>query len=463
MAVSGLGTVFIQLDKGSYSPGEQVNGTIFLSVIQNYSGASELWLTISGMEDTKLIEQKTRTEHYTSNGQRRTRTHTYYVTHQDYNTFFNHRFPIYRFNSSFVPAGQYTFPISFILNSGLPSTFNYSFYKHGSCHANVNYVIQASIGGGMGSRIPSIQCSQNLTVNQELLISSGTMRKELNKEIKTWCCVSKGHSKITTYFEKNDYVPGEQAYIITEVDNSKGKADILQIKGIFRQHLRITARGYSELIKEDHQTTILNGIKAGELLVGENAKRLEVNLRTKTGSVVQPTCRGKLVSNEYLLVNKLKVDACLCCDHNPSCDLVLNVRNQDVQYQKWGEKPSNWNPQVMSAFNIQFTSEYSNPTMPPPSSDEFSGTSGMPGMPPGPGMPGMPPGPGMPGMPGMPPGPGMPGMDGMPPGPGMPHQNYDQNRGFPSMPPGFNGNSGMPQYNQGNNNQSGMPPNYPQA
>jgi hypothetical protein len=198
MAVSGFGTVYIQLDHGSYSPGQQVNGTVFLSVTQNYPGATELWLTITGMEDTKLIEQKTRTEHYRVNGETRSRTHTYYVTHQDYNSFFNHKFPIYRFAGGFVPAGQYTFPVSFVLQPGLPSTFNYEFYKHGSCHARVNYVIQATIRANNGGNFPPITCNQSFVVNQQLIASSGVLKKELNKNIKSCCCIDKGESKIVT-------------------------------------------------------------------------------------------------------------------------------------------------------------------------------------------------------------------------------------------------------------------------
>lgn len=413
MAVSAFGTIYIQLDKGSYSPGEQVNGTVFLNVLQNLPGCQDIWVTISGMEDTKLIERKERTEWYTdSQGHQKSRTHVYYVHHRDYNSFFNHRFPLYRFNTAFLPAGQYTFPISFMLQRGLPSTFNYDFYSHGPCHGKVNYVIQASVGGG-GGPYQQIRCNQAFVVNQELILSSGIQKKELDKEIVSCCCIGKGKSKITTYFEKNDYVPGEVSYMITEVDNSKGKADILEIRGIFKQTMRLTARGYTELIRLDHQTVRLNGIKAGETLLGEKASRLQVPLRTNSGGLIQPTCRGRLVSNEYMLTSKLKVDACLCCDHNPACEIIINVRNPDLHYQKWAEMPSNWHPQVFSTYNAQFTSDYSQNVLYPPQSEEVNsvppmppgGNNQMPAFPPPPGNNSQPypaypsPGDGMPGFP----------------------------------------------------------------
>lgn len=385
MAVSGFGTIFIQLDKGSYSPGEQVNGTVFLNMTQNFSGGQEVVVSISGMEDTKLIERKTRTEWYTdSQGRRQSRTHTYYVHHQDYNSFFNHCFPIHKFNTPYVPAGQYTFPISFTLQGGIPSTFNYDFYKHGPCHGKVNYVLQAYVGQGNSKTIHS---QQAFTVNQELIISSGMLKKQLEKDVTSCCCIGKGKTKIVTYFEKNDYVPGEIAYMVTEVDNSNCKADISEVRGIFSQTMRITARGYSETIMLNHQTVTLKGIKAKECILGEKAERLQVPLRTNSGSMVQPTCRGRLVVNEYMLCNKLKIDAVMCCDKNPACEIVINVRNQDMHYEKWSQMPSNWDPQVMSAYNAQFTSEYSQNVFYPPQSQECSSPDMPPGFPQSPNTP----------------------------------------------------------------------------
>lgn len=485
MAVSAFGTIYIQLDRGSYSPGQQVNGTIYLNVTQNYPGANELWLTITGMEDVKLIEQKHRTEHYHHGNERRTRTVSYYVHHHDYNSFFNHKFPVYRFNTPFLPTGQYTFPTSFILPKSLPSTFNYEFFKHGPCHGRVNYVMQASIGSPQMSSVPPIMCNQAFIVNQELLLSSGIQKREMEKKITSCCCIPKGHTKIVTYFEKNDYTPGEIAYMVTEVDNSKCKADIQEIKGIFQQTLRLNARGFTEMIMLNHQTICLKGIKAQETLLGEQAKRLQVTLRTHNGSLVQPTCRGKLVSNEYKLVNKLKMDAFLCCDHNPSCELQLNVRNAELHYEKWADQPSNWNPQVMGAYNAQFTSEYSENIYYPPQSLEYPNGGMSPQSPqtnqntphgvhqgylPNPGKliaqspsphhmerpsQNYPHTPGMPGMPGMPQGPGLgmahPGMPTMPPTPGIPtNPATTGSNNYPIMP-------GMPEPHDQRGSEPGKP------
>lgn len=486
--MSGFGTVFLQLDKGSYSPGQQVSGTIFLNISQNFPGANEIWLSITGMEDTKLIEQKTKTDNSSSNDNKQSsNTVAYYVHHQDFNTFFNHKFPVYSFSTNYLPAGQYTFPVNFMLPAGLPSTFNYEFHKHGPCHARVNYVMKVTIAAPQITDFASIQCVQAFIVNQELIASSGNQKKEMSQVITSCCCIDKGRTKIVTYFEKNDYTPGEVAYMVTEVDNTNCKADIFEIRGVFKQILRVTARGYSELIVLNHQTMNIKGIKAGEELLGEHAKRLQVALRTQSGSLVQPTCRGKLVHNEYSLVNKLKMDARICCEHSPHCEINLNVRNAELHYEKWGDQPPNWEPQVFAPYTAQFSTEFHESTFYPPQSIEatgpgassFAAPSIYPGTPatarqgvipyPGhpvnanipknqmvktektvgapvnPGMPSMPGGPAMPGQPGSVTAPPMAAQAGMPavivPGP-----TNNTNYPTPAEPPVGSepGKSGMP-------------------
>src|SRR3990167_647586 len=258
MAVSGWGQIYIQLDKGSYSPGQQVNGTIFLNLMNNPPGARQVLLSLSGMEDTRLVERKERTEYYYVNGERRSRTEVYYVTHTDQNSFFNHRFPVYTFSTPFIPMGQYSFPVSFILPSGLPSTFNY-FYDNGGGvnYAKVNYVMTAQINSSQVKA--NVLCTQNLVINQEQVLSTGTQKRTNTLEVKSCCCINKGTTNMSTYFEKNDYVPGEIAYMICEVDNSLCAAPVIHIKGKFKQKITIQAQRYNDTVILEHQRVIFPG------------------------------------------------------------------------------------------------------------------------------------------------------------------------------------------------------------
>jgi hypothetical protein len=68
------------------------------------------------------------------------------LDHYQYKPVFNHKFPVYQFGGVFIPAGQYSFPVSFVLPQGMPATFNYEFNDHGSqCFADISYTMVASL------------------------------------------------------------------------------------------------------------------------------------------------------------------------------------------------------------------------------------------------------------------------------------------------------------------------------
>lgn len=68
------------------------------------------------------------------------------LDHYGFNSIFNHKFPVFQFNGSFIPAGQYSFPVSFVLPQGMPATFNYEWPEFGrNCLADTSYTLVASI------------------------------------------------------------------------------------------------------------------------------------------------------------------------------------------------------------------------------------------------------------------------------------------------------------------------------
>ena len=171
---------------------------------------------------------------------------------------------------------------------------------------------------------------------------------------------------MVSYFDKNEYFPGETARMVLEIDNSKCTADVYQIRGIFRQVLTLVAEGYTETIVIDHRTIPKSGIPAKKAVTGENALRLEVILKTRGGENLQPSCQGKLVSNVYQLCNQLIIDVCWCCDSDPSSTLKINIRNPDLLYQKPPEIPSNQKVQNFEVYSAQFSPEFAEKAMKTP-------------------------------------------------------------------------------------------------
>ena len=93
-STSPFGSIYIQLDAGSYSPGQQVNGTILLNLMQSYPDGHQLVLTITGLEEAQLMEQKSRIVEFNEAGQRKTKIEHYSVQHREASTFFNHKFVV---------------------------------------------------------------------------------------------------------------------------------------------------------------------------------------------------------------------------------------------------------------------------------------------------------------------------------------------------------------------------------
>ena len=49
---------------------------------------------------------------------------------------------------------------------------------------------------------------------------------------KTWGCINQGESQIRCVFDKNYYLPGDQAFLCVDIDNSDCNLDVKEIRGI---------------------------------------------------------------------------------------------------------------------------------------------------------------------------------------------------------------------------------------
>ena len=54
-------------------------------------------------------------------------------------------------------------------------------------------------------------------------------------QAKTWCCIDQGKSQIRCVFDKNAYLPGDQAFLNVDIDNSDCKLDVKEITGVLTQ------------------------------------------------------------------------------------------------------------------------------------------------------------------------------------------------------------------------------------
>jgi hypothetical protein len=91
MAVNPFGSVFVQLEKAFYNPGDQVSGFIYINLLENFPN-EVLTLHLTGTESTKLVEVRSRT---VQDG-KDTRTVRDVYEHYENNCVYNHKFPVYQ-------------------------------------------------------------------------------------------------------------------------------------------------------------------------------------------------------------------------------------------------------------------------------------------------------------------------------------------------------------------------------
>jgi hypothetical protein len=295
------------------------------------------------------VEQRAYTVEYEENGEKKTRTEYEYIPHTESKACFSYRFCIYTFPTPYIPSGQYSFPIQFVLPRDIPSTFNQDFQRHGKGYARVKYFMSVEI---KSPNMPHIFHYQPFIVNQPGgLLVGRNIKVSHSQEINNCCCISNGTTKMATLFEKSEYYPGEIANLRVEVDNSQCTEDIKCIDAVLRQNLKVTAKGYTDVVVIHSQEHKITGPKKGEVISESDAWPMQVNLKTTSGDPIQQTSQGKLVNNEYYLYCVMHMDVCCQCgEPDPTCKLNINVRNPDIPYSPWTNQPTDWQPQVMTPY-----------------------------------------------------------------------------------------------------------------
>lgn len=363
---SELGSIYIRMDKNEYTPGDQVSGTVLLSLLSNFQ-SNIVWLTIAGSEQTKLSE-------YPSGNTGSVKEA------DDINIILNQKQAVHTFSSAFIPAGQYSFPFTFVLPSGVPSSFDYTFKeKERDCFARVTYEIMASL------EMPSAQSTGiatilNLHIFHPVYSSPDTSSQQISRSINSCGIISKGRLNLTSRFERAEYLPGESAIMLTDVDNSKCSAQINSITSVLTQHLTLQAKGITKTVVNTIGKFSEGGVNPGEERVDSNALKMSIPLvqSDKSKGPLQPTCSGRLVNNEYRLVSTIHLNACLCCQSMPTTRISLTMRNPTQAPPLWKEQPQAWTPQIFPPAQLQLVSQASAATS---VAGSFDGMEGSPKMP----------------------------------------------------------------------------------
>ena len=381
-----FGSIAIHFERPFYSSGQQVNAIINLNLLQDFPG-NTIFMYILGVEEVKLVQTKRvdRMDYFTLYAGGRQPYFQFYeyskyrdavgivptvnawdvdrylednngrikvvLDHYKYKNIVNNRFQVYQGPNQTFSRGQYSFPISFQLPTGLPASFDMNWKQEGRlCFGNISYKIQVSLESANSNVMP-IQAHQEFAVNQTVQGLNQNLRIHDNRVVKSCCCINKGPVQITSYFEKGEYRGGDTAFIVTEVDNALGKATIKDLKAEFVQEVLLRTDDFKQTVTNVLNSHTIAGMMPGETKVGNNAQRIQVQLTDKNGPI-QPTSKGQLITNKYSLVTKAEMDACICCDEHPNAKAEVNILSRGTEVGGAGMPGvGGWNPTVMTQFN----------------------------------------------------------------------------------------------------------------
>ena len=343
------GNIFIKLEKQQYTAGDQVNGSIYVSLIHDFP-SNVLYLIISGKEKVRLVTT-------TSKKDTHNKTEIEVNVHKDKNEFFGHTFPLYSQSGNLFPVGQYCFPFAFKLLENLPGTFIDNWLEHGEkCYAKTQYKLWAGMKETQGRL--AIFSKMYFPVDQRWEHSAGSQVRNYQKNIKRYCCEDLGEFKLACRFEKDKYYVGENANFKLEIDNTKCKSDVQKINCQLIQSTRLQTNdklGF-KLKTSVLAETNLPGLNSGHSRVGKSA--YQTYLHVNTQSECQASSSHNLIQNTFSLKINTKMWDCLCWETDPSTSIEIKVYNcKPTQFIPL-QLPQIWSPKVMNPYVCTISNEY---------------------------------------------------------------------------------------------------------
>lgn len=357
------GKIIINVERMKYIAGEQINGYINLSLIRPFP-STELFLIIEGKEKSKIVDSRTHTD---SEG----RTRTEYFTRKDKNIFYEHSFPIYNMmGNSYFPAGQYSFPFSFVLKDDLPGSFEYCWSAHGHHpYGKIKYKLKAGLRDRQSDAV--VYDKLKLVIDEKLTHGSyNLMPKPFEKNVSGYCYTSHGNYKLAAIFSSDKYVVGDRAMMSLAVDATQAETDIKQIKAELVMTTSVLAQGHRNVHSTIVQSVCLPGVMKGFARMNENSIPVEMNIMTK--GELQATASGDLVRNSFSLKIVGEVDGCVCYSENPNSSIPVAIYNKHFNTQPMPNMNNlipNWQPQTYDPYvcemnsNFRMTSDFKNNMM----------------------------------------------------------------------------------------------------
>lgn len=346
--------IYIHTDRQQYYAGEQVSGTVILSVIQPLH-VDGIYLKIYGYEETEFDvscqSQKT-------DNQGKVKLEQWTERVRGSNTFFRKRYCIYSQKCT-LASGNFVFPFQFLLDAKLPGTFEIygqQKFSQRSTKASITYRVETEVAVP-GLLKPNLYHSQDILICEPLrtaLMSSDTYKE---CSVTFLCCIPKGTISMSANIDKNAYEPGDTVRLRLILDNSSSQVDLeyLSLKLVSEINL-IATEVIDRPIGLDsrricHEVSSSRGTIAKARSAGVKAgERVDRYIQLTLPTDCEPSTKSSLISCKYLLSVELKVP------WSPDVVITQPVQiyaSQRQTYQAHLQYPPDWAPSVFPIIDLQ--------------------------------------------------------------------------------------------------------------
>jgi len=225
----------VHFEQPFYYPGNYVQGTIFLNVIDIFN-TKGVELDIKCVEGVRALEEHQRqVEHQ---GQFRTVTEN--REFKDKQVLFQIKNFLPNFQNN-ISIGQYAYPFSFVIPAHLPGSFEYYTDK---ISAYIKYQVKVKI-------LPYSDLEKVFKFSTILIVrqTASTFNYPPNltdtKRITTWCFFDKGTATLNASYQKNYFAKDEVVQMQCNLDNTRCTLDSTAIRLQLFQKITLRIKGTS--------------------------------------------------------------------------------------------------------------------------------------------------------------------------------------------------------------------------
>ena len=353
------GALHVDVESHNLQTGDEIQGVVHL-LVKSPTPANELVLYFKGKEKTHWAVRRKEKNLITG------MTHNVTYTYGGHKDIIKHRFPIFVFAEQMVQPGQYSFPFAIRTPADIPSTFDYrppynSFLDAGPTIAAISYKLIAKIEGHE-AKVDKGKTHVNMT--RPMLVQAVSVHDEHVANISTWCCFSKGKVKVKADFNKNAFIPGDQAIVTVDVDNQESKLEGTALVASLTRVIRLKDEtGRSHVVNSTiNQVRLEEAVAAGSHMAAVTKKTLQLAIPNDETVAKTSTVQGQLVECEWFLSGEIVMDGCcMCCGDTPRISKPMAIYPPQLQQTPPPVVPEGWNPTVMPAMQFVATVDMSAP------------------------------------------------------------------------------------------------------